>query len=236
MLRLRSIDLTKVAVFDIETAPIVKRYHHLPAALKTAFHKTYKSEIPVLCADDDDVLNAIFIKEAPLSPIFGMIVCISVLQDGFMKSFFQTEVKKEQDVLREFAAYIKAGKPQYFSGHFIKEFDIPRVVQRSMFLGVPQLVEFDFSTRKPWELNHILDTHELMKCNAYRTKGLTLENCCISFGIQNPKENVDGGSVYELFYNFKYNEIANYCEGDVNSNYALLNKLKGATPEQMRFL
>jgi hypothetical protein len=78
--------------------------------------------------------------------------------------------------------------------------------------------------KKPWELNFI-DTLELWKFGEFRNY-TSLALLTEILGISNPKDELDGSQVAEVFYTGDYDRIARYCEKDVLAVAQVLLKLR----------
>ena len=56
-------------------------------------------------------------------------------------------------------------------------------------------------------------------------KFIRLVDLCTILQVQSPKDRMDGSMVHKAFYDGKINEIAEYCEKDVNSLFYCFSKL-----------
>lgn len=210
-----NIPITKILFLDIETVPNDKG---LFTDLQKAFEKKTKAE-PI------DYLDG-----AGLYPEFGQICCISVgyFHEGTFrkKSFCGAD---EKVLIAEFIqTYRKIEKTiPYICGHNSNEFDLPFIIKRACINGIHDMPDiFETYGKKPWELDKCLDTMILWKGASLRGTA-SLMALCACFGLPNPKECMDGTSVYELFKAGKYDLISSYCEGDVCATANVFIKMTG---------
>lgn len=172
-------------------------------------------------------------KEAGLYAEFGRIACISYgmfyKADGIEK-FCVTSAfgPNEKQLLTNFTEMLhkKNRSVRFFCGHNAKEFDIPFIIRRLMIQGIPVPDSLNVIGKKPWETN-IIDTMELWKLGAYRYPA-KLKLLCAAFGIQSPKDDIDGSEVCNVFYKEKnYDRIATYCQKDVIATAQVWQRIKG---------
>ncbi|MEM9929805.1 MAG: ribonuclease H-like domain-containing protein, partial [Bacteroidota bacterium] len=156
---------------------------------------------------------------------FGKIVCISV---GFvfrdkdkrlkirLKSFAN---RNEKILLQEFGVmldqYYGDLKRQFICGHNIKEFDVPYMCRRFVVNQLPLPKMLQIHGRKPWELEHLLDTMTLWKFGDYKSY-TSLKLLAGVLGFPTPKDDIDGSQVGRVFWeDDDLERIATYCEKDV---------------------
>ena len=69
--------------------------------------------------------------------------------------------------------------------------------------------------KKPWELEHFMDTLNLWKFGDYKNY-TSLKLLMELFGLPSPKEDIDGSQVGNVYWQEKNIErIVRYCERDV---------------------
>lgn len=168
---------------------------------------------------------------------FGKIVCISV---GFLiaeeggktgmrvKSFASED---ELTVLTEFAALIEETfenrQIMAMCGHNIKEFDLPYIARRMLIRGMPLPPALQLQGKKPWEINHVLDTLDFWKFGDYK-HFTSLDLLAAVFDIPSPKEDMDGSMVGDTFWlEDDLDRIRIYCERDVWVTAAVFMKMNG---------
>lgn len=190
-----------------------------------------------------ELAEELYNQKAGIFAEFAKVVCISV---GFihekkgkkairLKSFCGDD---EKSLLDDFSKLLneKFNKidRHKLCGHNIKEFDIPFLSRRMIVNRIPLPKLLDLSGKKPWELNHLIDTMELWKFGDYKnfTSLALLANV---LGIANPKDDIDGsmvGSVYWIEKNLT--RIVTYCEKDVRTVaniYLIMNNMDDVKDE-----
>ena len=102
-----------------------------------------------------------------------------------MKSFYG-DLEKEllSDFLSMLGRVFEKGSIKQICGHNLKEFDIPYICRRSMIHGLSLPAALQLHGKKPWQLDHLVDTMELWKFGDYnpkigqkRTKKLSFSEC-----------------------------------------------------------
>ena len=79
--------------------------------------------------------------------------------------------------------------------------------------GLPLPTILNIAGKKPWEVAH-LDTMELWKFGDYKNY-TSLELLTAIFGIETPKEDIDGSMVAEVYYKENnLQRIVEYCQRD----------------------
>jgi hypothetical protein len=82
--------------------------------------------------------------------------------------------------------------------------------------------------KKPWELNHIIDTLQLWKFGDYK-HFTSLDLLAAIFDIPSPKEDIDGSQVGRVYYEEQdIDRISRYCERDVYVTAAVYLRMTGA--------
>ena len=219
-------EITNLLFLDIETASAAATFADLSDDFK-ALWKKKAAQISRTPADelDDEQLAELYTGRAAIFSEFGQIICISV---GAMyrdkdkqlalrlKSFAGTDEKK---LLEDFAQmvnqYYNDPRRQGFCGHNIKEFDMPYICRRMLVHQIPLPNSMQVAGKKPWELNHFVDTLELWKFGD-RKNYTSLAVLTTLLGIPSPKDDIDGSQVGRVFWEENDVErIATYCEKDV---------------------
>jgi predicted PolB exonuclease-like 3'-5' exonuclease len=228
--------LDNILFIDIETVPIFYNYNDLSDEGKQlwdlkaqSLSKFYNSEHEVI----DPV--KMYHNKAGIFAEFAKVVCISIgyLRLGQkctlrMKSFAGKDEKK---ILKDFTEvmdkHFDNPKKDYLCGHNIKEFDIPFLCRRMVVndIAFPEL--FDISSKKPWEVNYLLDTIQMWKYGDYKNY-TSLRLLAYALGIPSPKDDIDGSQVARVFYEEDdLNKITRYCEKDVLTTVNVFLKLAG---------
>lgn len=209
---LYNLNFEKILFLDIETVPMVPEYDQLPEK----FQRLWDKKAERIKKNEDDTPDRLF-ERAGIYSEFGKIICISV---GFMKnrefrikSFYGED---ERILLKEFSELLDKyynNRDHLLCAHNGKEFDYPYIARRLLINGLPLPGILNIAGKKPWEVAH-LDTMELWKFGDYKNY-TSLELLTTVFGIDTPKEDIDGSMVAEVYY--KENDlerIVEYCQRD----------------------
>jgi len=216
--------LSETLFLDIETVGIQPNYEDLNDGLKSLWQVKAK-QITRNKALSEETGAELFAEKAGIFSEFAKVVCISV-------GYFQVKKSKiegfrclsfhgddEVAILRGFIDLLKEhfDKPnrQALCGHNIKEFDIPFLCRRMVIhrLKVPKML--DISGKKPWELDHLVDTLVLWRYGDYKNY-TSLALLAEVLDVPTPKDDIDGSKVHETYWNNKeMQRIVRYCEKDV---------------------
>lgn len=216
-------------IFDIETARAYNSLEEAPESFRAAWEYTCKSKFP-----DEEPASA-FLKSGNFYPEFGRILCISAINDQSKKVVSFAHATDELSILASFADYLGDYREELI-GHGVKYFDIPYVVARMAAHAMKLPPSLRMYGVKPWESN-VTDTHEVWKCGFYSTTNAgSLPAICNCLGIESPKDEMSGGDVANVFYNFAdhgfetqadaVDAIAVYCEKDVAATAKVFNHMK----------
>jgi len=226
MFMLQNLNLADILFLDIETVPIVASFQELPEKFKVLWEKKAEQ----LKRNDEEQTADMLFGRAGIFAEFGKIVCISC---GFargkefrLKSFYGED---EGILLNEFADMLT----RYYSedrfllcAHNGKEFDFPYLCRRMLVHGIELPTILNITGKKPWEIKHI-DTMELWKFGDYK-HFTSLDLLAALFGIDTPKDDIDGSQVARVYYIDKDLErIAVYCQKDVLTIAQLLRRYMG---------
>jgi DNA polymerase elongation subunit (family B) len=168
-------------------------------------------------------------KIAALNPIFSKIVCISVgmITKGIVN--IKGLVGEEQDILNQFVKII-THKPNYrLVGFNNLHFDWP-LAERKLYINKIEIPErFSSFESKPWLMAEAhLDLMDVFKGAGFYSD--SLEAVCYAMGVPNPKTNIHGSEVSDLYWaNPKKNidQIKEYCNGDVKATIDLFLSMQG---------
>ena len=101
-----------------------------------------------------------------------------------------------------------------FTGHNIKEFDIPFICRRLLINGLNIPPFLDFQNMKPWETN-MVDTFQYWRFGDYKHY-TSLKLLAAALNVPSPKDDIDGSMVGEVYWVEKNLErIVTYCQKDV---------------------
>lgn len=220
------INLNKILLIDIETVPQKEHLHQIPFHLQELWAEKTKYQ------RKDEFTPEQFYKRAAIWAEFGKIICISV---GFFYNdkgkhhlrvgsyFGDDEVK----LLKDFQQLLSTRKSDIIlCAHNGKEFDFPFLCRRMLINGIQLPIQLQLSKKKPWEINHI-DTMDLWKFGDHKNY-TSLSLLATVLDIPTPKDEIDGSSVYEIYYQHRdLHRIANYCQKDVITVAQILLRFKG---------
>ncbi|MBN2175191.1 MAG: 3'-5' exonuclease [Bacteroidales bacterium] len=209
---LYNLNLDKVLFLDIETVPMVESYDELPEN----FQHLWDRKVEYLRKEGNETPDQLF-QRAGIYAEFGKIICISVgyiLNREFrLKSFYGDD---ENVLLKEFCELLNRyynSRDHLLCAHNGKEFDYPYIARRLLINGIHIPDILNIAGKKPWEVAH-LDTMELWKFGDYKSY-TSLNLLAAVFGIDTPKDDIDGSMVAEVFYKEKNIErIVRYCQRD----------------------
>ena len=202
--------LKRCLFIDIETVSEVPHYDELSEekqklwSLKALqLHRTLG-----LDADDIDVAT-LYEQKAGIFSEFAKVVCISM---GFLSFEDETPTKirikslagdDEKRILEDFSLILinhyNDPENSKICGHNIREFDLPFLCRRMVIHQVKFPSLLDMSGKKPWQTAHIMDTLEMWRFGDYKNY-TSLALLCAIFGIQTPKDDIDGSQVGRVFW------------------------------------
>jgi DNA polymerase elongation subunit (family B) len=241
-----NVDVTKVLFLDVECVSEYSRFEELPDHFQDLWE--HKARSIFRKGDDpweEGELAASYQDRAAIYAEFGKIMCISV---GFitnatgepvirLKSFAGDD---EVQILKDFGDLLEKSyqdtKSTFLCGHNIREFDIPYICRRMVKHQMPLPTTLQIHGKKPWELEHFLDTMSLWKFGDWKSY-TSLKLLAAVLGFPSPKDDIDGSEVGRVYWEDKdVDRIALYCEKDVLATAQLLLRYKRMpllTPEQV---
>lgn len=233
---LNGVNLDKVMVLDIETAPIVRHFEDLSPAMQEMW--TEKASRIAKTGEQSDGISQF--EKAGIFAEFGRVVCISSaffqpnhnLPSPYeyqlrMKSFFGTEERTILNAFNQVLSNYMDPRQNFLCAHNGREFDFPYIARRTLINGLALPDALDIAGKKPWETNHLLDTMQLWKFGDYK-HFTSLPLLAAIFNIPTPKDDLDGSEVGHAFYQEgDVERIAHYCEKDVIATSRLLMRFKG---------
>ena len=230
---LNNIAPQQILFFDIETVRAEEQLTEDSKYYDNWFYKQRNNK-------DEDIFE-VFAEKAALFSDCGKIVTISVgrinVESGVVTivSFYEgcnNKIKDEAGIIKAFFkllddATAEYGK-MYLCGHMIKDFDIPYIAQRAMVNRIPLQDMIDVSGKPNWELKHLLDTNELWRSTGYSKTSLIA--LTTAFGLENPKQDIQGHETSTVYYKGEIERIARYCERDVLAVTNILLAIKCLPP------
>jgi uncharacterized protein YprB with RNaseH-like and TPR domain len=225
---IKDLKLENILFLDIETVPVRESFDDLSTNMK----KLWETRSASFRTEGEEA-SGVWPK-AGLYAEFGRIVCISAgifsrlakPRRFRIKSFYAED---EKEILSEFGELVESfRKPGELKlcAHNGKAFDFPFLARRFVVGGLKLPRVLDIAGKKPWELDFI-DTLELWKFGEFRHYA-SLALLAEVLGVSNPKDDLDGSQVAEVYYREKDLErIVRYCEKDVLAVAQVLLRLSG---------
>ena len=206
-------------LLDIETVPLEPSYNRLSGEWQQLWWDKISKTVPENCTPEES-----YLQKAGILAEFGKVVCIST---GY---FFENEqgetcikIKSvygddEKKVLTDFISLtnkLYQHKKQFeFTGHNIREFDIPFLCRRMLINQIPLPEYLQLHGAKPWEVR-MVDTLQWWKFGDYKNF-VSLNLLANVLGIPTSKTDIDGSKVQQVYYEEKnLPRIVEYCQRDV---------------------
>ncbi len=233
--------LENFLVIDMETVTVSKDFDALEQSWQHLWREKATRSLP-----QHTTLAEHYLQRAGVMAEFAKIVCISIgyfKNEGGstqfrIKSFFDVQ---ERDLLQHFVAVVTqfraVSNHWVFTGHNIKEFDIPFLCRRLIVngLGIPSFL--DFQNRKPWQTN-LVDTFQYWRFGDYK-HFTSLQLLAAALNIPSPKDDMEGSQVGHVYWVEKdLQRIVTYCQRDVLTVANVLLRFKNQpllTGEQVVF-
>ncbi|MEJ7586283.1 MAG: ribonuclease H-like domain-containing protein [Ferruginibacter sp.] len=212
------IPLEHLLVIDIETVSCKKDYESLDSAWQHLWEEKVNRSLP------ENVTAAEYYPlRAGIMAEFAKVVCISIGYFKKEKEQHQFRVKsifkeQETELLQSFVSTVNqleaVHKQWCFTGHNIKEFDIPFLCRRLLVNGLTIPVYLDFQNMRPWE-THVVDTFQYWRFGDYKNY-TSLKLLAAALNVPSPKDDIDGSMVGDVYWNDNdLQRIAVYCQKDV---------------------
>lgn len=210
--------LENFLVIDIETVSSKPQFEDLEPEWKHLWDEKTLRSLP-----ENTSSAEYYPQRAGIMAEFAKVVCISIGYFKREKNLHQFRVKSlfgedEQELLTQFVKTINQLEAVHnrwcFTGHNIKEFDIPFICRRLLIngLGIPPYL--DFQNMKPWETN-MVDTFQYWRFGDYKNY-TSLKLLAAALNVPSPKDDIDGSMVGEVYWKEKdLKRIAVYCQKDV---------------------
>ena len=210
--------LEKFLFIDIETVSQNASFDSLNEDWKQLWEEKVTRTLP-----EGITVDAYYPQRAGIMAEFAKVVCISIgyfkkeaeSQQLRIKSFYGDD---EKELLQSFIQTVNqleaANNRWSFTGHNIKEFDIPFLCRRLLVNGLPIPVYLDFQNMKPWETN-MIDTFQYWRFGDYKNF-TSLKLLAAALNVPSPKDDIDGSMVGDVYWKEKdLKRIAIYCQKDV---------------------
>lgn len=222
---------------DIETIPTQRDdvRDHLSASLRDEIVKSMEEVCaPANYKDTDKIAQYIADKKAALQAEFAAKLADKINATGLDGSFGQVFCigwavgdahpataygMNEREVLENFARLLAIPVSEHHSttvvGHNVSGFDLRFLTQRFIVNGIrPPFVIARAAQAKPWEQDKVFDTMVQWAGVGGR---ISLERLCLALSIPTPKGALDGSKVWQYVQEDKHDEVARYCERDIEA-------------------
>lgn len=212
-------------LLDIETAPLDNAADYLEPVTPDARLKD-----PEKVKADIEAKEAARREKLGLDWNVGRIVAIGYWRDDRLgpSVVVSRNEQEEADDLADF--WDEAAKCDQFIGFYVRQFDLPFLIQRSRLLGVPhRKVNLARYRREP-----VCDLFDELTFDSIRQDGCmkqTLKAFCRRFGVTVPDDDGDGSKVAEWASAGCWDQIAFHLRRDLERTKALAERLGYLTPQ-----
>ncbi len=217
-------------IIDIETVSQSPDFSTLNEEWQKLWHEKVYRSVP-----DTTTIEDYYGQRAGVMAEFAKVICISL---GYFKKENNTNqfrvksiaLENEKELLEKFIDtlnQLEAANNQWsFTGHNIKEFDVPFLCRRLLINNIPVPAYLDFQNMKPWETN-MVDTFQYWRFGDYKNfTSLKLLAACMN--VPSPKDDIDGSMVGHTYWKENNTErIVTYCQKDVVTVANIILRFKG---------
>jgi len=226
---MQQIALENLFIIDIETVSEKEHFHLLDDDWKQLWSEKISRNLPA-----DTTCEDFYPMRAAILAEFAKVACISF---GYFKkenNDWRFRIKSlcgenEKELLNQFRETLNQLHVNHnwiFTGHNIKEFDIPFLCRRMLINNLPIPSYVDFQNLKPWE-TPVLDTLHLWRFGDYKHY-TSLKLLAAVLGVPSPKGDISGKDVGDVYWKEKnLSRISTYCEKDVATVANIILRFKG---------
>jgi len=210
--------LDNFLIIDIETVSASKDFDSLNTDWKKLWEEKVQYSLPESTTADE-----YYPQRAGIMAEFAKVICISMAYFRKEGNNYQLRVKSfaghdEKEVLQNFVKTVDQLEAIHnkwsFTGHNIKEFDIPFICRRLLINGLFIPTYLDFQNMKPWETN-MVDTFQYWRFGDYKNF-TSLKLLAAAMDVPSPKDDIDGSMVGAVYWQQNdLDRIAVYCQKDV---------------------
>ena len=224
------IALENLFFIDIETVSEKEHFHLLEDEWKDLWIEKISRGLPA-----DTTPEEFYPMRAAILAEFAKVACISFGYFHNQNGTTQLRIKSlcsddEAALLKDFVATLdrlhQKNQRWIFSGHNIKEFDVPFLCRRMIINNITIPAHLDFQTMKPWD-TPVLDTLHMWRFGDYKHY-TSLKLLAKVLGVPSPKDDIDGSQVGQVYWKEKdLKRISIYCEKDVATVANVILRFKG---------
>lgn len=210
--------LENFLIIDIETVSQQKDFSMLHTDWQKLWEEKVKYSLP-----ESVTAGEYYPQRAGIMAEFAKVVCISMAYFKKQDNGFVLRVKSvyghdEKELLENFITTVNqleaVNNKWSFTGHNIKEFDIPFLCRRLLINGLSIPGYLNFQNMKPWDTN-LVDTFQYWRFGDYKHY-TSLKLLAAALGVPSPKDDIDGSMVGDVYWNqHDLDRIAVYCQKDV---------------------
>lgn len=210
--------LENFLIIDIETVSQQKDFTSLHEEWQKLWEEKVKYSLP-----ENMIAGEYYPQRAGIMAEFAKVICISMAYFKKQGNDYTLRVKSvfghdEKELLQNFINTVNQLEAVHnkwcFTGHNIKEFDIPFLCRRLLINGLPIPEYLNFQNMKPWETN-MVDTFQYWRFGDYKNF-TSLKLLAAALDVPSPKDDIDGSMVGAVYWNENNLErIVTYCQKDV---------------------
>ena len=167
-----------------------------------------------------------------LRPEFGHVICIGMGHDGRGRGHLETKaltargVEDERGILEAFWEVVREGRDWRFVTYNGLAFDLPYLIRRSIYVGVPPSAGLPL---RPYAPASHFDVMRVLS-NWERADAVRLDVVAALLGLQKSPPGVEGYQVLGLWRAGRVDDIAAYCLGDVRLAYEIFLRVEPYFP------
>jgi hypothetical protein len=157
-------------------------------------------------------------RKTGLDGAFGQVCVVGVaFDDEDPVLCWRSDWENEQGILQDFGNLMTDRVNNVFNtlviGHNVSAFDLRFLAQRHIINGFQPHQSITRAARaKPWEDEKVFDTMVQWAGTGNR---VSLDKLCKALGIQSPKGDITGATVWDAVQAGRIADVAKYCSGDV---------------------
>lgn len=161
-------------------------------------------------------------RKTALNGAQGEIFSIAwAVQDGPVKVLYRTLESSDCRLLQDF--YINLfddlnGRPPYFIGQNVGDFDLRFIFRRSVILRIPPPFQIPHAGR------HGSDYYDLQQAWGGFKARISLDSMCKALGIEGKPDDIDGSKVWDYVEAGEYEKVCAYNVYDVEQTRKVYNR------------
>jgi hypothetical protein len=167
-------------------------------------------------------------RHMALRPEFGHVICIGMGHDARGRGELETKaltaraVADERRILEAFWDVVRSGRDWRFVTYNGLAFDLPYLIRRSLYTGVPPSAGLPL---RPFAPDSHFDVMRILS-NWERVDAVRLDVVADLLGLRKWPPGIDGSQVLGLWRAGRVEEIEAYCLGDVRLAYEIFLRVE----------